>query len=391
MGKLKRFISQYLSLIICLLVIVGLYLFLNCKKIGGETQVEESAMGSFPIENVQQVFPEAVSLERGSKDDLWIVFDSDENQIGYVIDGRQYCKGVVGYAGEVPVLIGLDKDSRVVGVSLLDHMETRSFIRFIDREGFLDSWSGKSIDEALAAEVDSISGATFSSEAIILGVRNTLGSVQGVELQSVKTPFFELKDYVATGVLFFAVASFLLPKRLAKYRLMLLVCNVAVLGGWCVSLVSLAVVSGWLRGGFNIAQAGIVAIIAVLSVVLAVVTGRNFYCGFVCPFGCAQELAGKLGRKNFSVPVRIRKVLGLSKYVLLGGAIFILLFGIEFDLTNIEPFAAFGFESASWIVRILAVVFLIAAVFYPRLWCRFFCPTGLMMNLLRRKKQSKKD
>jgi len=55
-----------------------------------------------------------------------------------------------------------------------------------------------------------------------------------------------------------------------------------------------------------------------------------------------------------------------------------------------EPFGVFT-PHAPWYVILLAVFFLLASVFLPRLWCRWFCPCGALVDFFRRTEPEKKE
>ena len=80
-------------------------------------------------------------------------------------------KDIAGYGGPVPLEIRL-KDGRVAGVKALANTETPDF--FDKAKSLLTRWDGKTIEEAEAQKVDAVSGATFSSQAIIGNVRRGL-------------------------------------------------------------------------------------------------------------------------------------------------------------------------------------------------------------------------
>ena len=46
-----------------------------------------------------------------------------------------------------------------------------------------------------------------------------------------------------------------------------------------------------------------------------------------------------------------------------------------------ELFVAFIFQSATWIVMMMAVVFILLSFFVPRPYCRFVCPMGSFFKL----------
>ena len=54
--------------------------------------------------------------------------------------------------------------------------------------------------------------------------------------------------------------------------------------------------------------------------------------------------------------------------------------GAGFDLMDYEAFSAFMLDQASPVVIVMACAFLVLAVFVPRPYCRFVCPTGSLMK-----------
>lgn len=96
------------------------------------------------------------------------------------------------------------------------------------------------------------------------------------------------------------------------------------------------------------------------------VLGRMI-CGWLCPFGWAQELLDKLPMLKLSKN-KITYYLSYFKYVVL------LLFACDlyfFDLHGLDW---------RWIIGLLAA----AALFIYRPFCRFFCPLGAFYSLFNR-------
>ena len=54
--------------------------------------------------------------------------------------------------------------------------------------------------------------------------------------------------------------------------------------------------------------------------------------------------------------------------------------GVWFDWIDYEPFSAFVFQSASWVVIVIAVVFVSLSTVIIRPYCRFVCPTGSLFK-----------
>jgi len=68
----------------------------------------------------------------------------------------------------------------------------------------------------------------------------------------------------------------------------------------------------------------------------------------------------------------------------LGVIAIILLFGVSVDLTDVEPFSAFTYQTASAVVLVMAIFFLLVSVIIPKPWCNYFCPTGQLLELMRK-------
>ena len=83
----------------------------------------------------------------------------------YTVDTTTLSKDVKGYNGPTPLMITIEKD-KVVKVEALKNEETPGFFRRMTDAGMLNRWNGMTVDEALASNVDAVSGATFSSNAV---------------------------------------------------------------------------------------------------------------------------------------------------------------------------------------------------------------------------------
>ena len=92
-----------------------------------------------------------------------------ENTIGYYADVSP-----VGFKGAVNMMVGLSTDGKVVGVKIISHGETIGIGTKIENEDFLSGFVGK--EGALNGSVDTISGATYSSKAVLAGVDAALGA-----------------------------------------------------------------------------------------------------------------------------------------------------------------------------------------------------------------------
>ena len=108
---------------------------------------------------------------------LGVVFMSQKSASGIitkedgmtVVNTTALTPDVEGYAGTTPVKIYIRKN-KIERVEALPNMETPKYWVRI-KKGILDKWNGLAVKDAAKQEVDVITGATFSSEAVIENVR----------------------------------------------------------------------------------------------------------------------------------------------------------------------------------------------------------------------------
>lgn len=116
--------------------------------------------------------------------------------------------------------------------------------------------------------------------------------------------------------------------------------------------------------------------------------GGAWFCGWLCPFGFAQEWLGKLGRflhiPKFRIPIKLVKWANLTRYIFL--ALSFLGIGIIFMIQS--PYGSFmGVvdQNMSFITQtamILLILFLILSLIIDRPFCRYFCPEGAKYGIV---------
>ena len=93
-----------------------------------------------------------------------------------VINTTSLSEDVEGYAGTTPLTIYIKKD-KIERVEALRNVETPKYFALIKRD-LLSKWNGLTVKKAAAQQVDVITGATYSSEAVIENVRRGLDYYQ---------------------------------------------------------------------------------------------------------------------------------------------------------------------------------------------------------------------
>ena len=331
----------------------------------------------------------------------------------FVVNTKPLAKDVQGYGGPVPLKIHI-KDGRVAAVEAEPNAESPDF--FNRAKELLNHWQNKSVDEALAEEVDAVSGATFSSKAIIANMQRGLayakqrgqwgedGSVgalgtsappiMGSSVGALETSAPPIVGGSAgaletsappivalIAVLLGAIVPLFYNNR--RLHLVQLAVNVVVLGLWTGTFVSYTLFLRIFAGGVSLSAIGALAAPLLMLIVALIypLAGRSgHYCANVCPFGSAQELAGKLSRRKLRITPRVLKLLSVLRNLLWGVLMALLLTGTCTAWIDYELFTAFLYSSASVWVTVLAALFLVLSVWVPRPYCRFVCPTGALIK-----------
>ncbi|MBR1387614.1 MAG: FMN-binding protein [Alloprevotella sp.] len=99
---------------------------------------------------------------------IWKVSVKKRNK-GYVINSGVYSQGTVGYNGNTPLLVYIANDKKVTSIVSLRNRETPNYYQYAEK--ILKNWSGKPVKQAANMNVDAVSGATYSSKAIIKNVQ----------------------------------------------------------------------------------------------------------------------------------------------------------------------------------------------------------------------------
>lgn len=113
-----------------------------------------------------------------------------------------------------------------------------------------------------------------------------------------------------------------------------------------------------------------------LPLLFALFAGRVF-CGGACPLGAIQDL---IILKPISLPVGVRKALGLIPYIYLGLSILFAATQTDFIICRYDPFVGIFRMDATFNMLVLGGSFLIVGMFVGRPYCRFLCPYGVLLN-----------
>lgn len=370
------------------IIVIVIILSLNKKeksyiRLNDQTELKVPELNS----SILTLFPDTKELIQ-TDSSIYQVVGKNDSVYGYLIYTSPFTDDILGYGGPTPLQIAVSPEKKILNVALLpENDETPGYLEWVVENGIFESWNGLTVAEAVGKKVDVASGATMSSEAIIETMQHRLAMLNN---SSFDKPFDWMKLWSNMAILLvlaFAMYSYFSPKKTKNLRLLLLSLSTLVLGLWQGKMLSLASDYNWLTNGINWAASWTLILILGISIVLPLISGKSFYCTYLCPYGALQELIGKITKRKLVIPEKLRTLLVRLRPVYLILIVAALLTGLPVDLANFEPFSAFAIQSASIIVLVLAGFFLGISVFVSRPWCKYFCPTGTILTQFNRKKK----
>ncbi len=123
---------------------------------------------------LEQFFPDVADFESQQlgEDSFDLVYDSSDRLIGVMATAEQQ-----GYEGTILYNLALDAGSKIVGLRVVSHSETPGVGDVITTDDFQKQFIGKGYEDPLTAgeDVDTVSGATISSSAMINSIRRVVG------------------------------------------------------------------------------------------------------------------------------------------------------------------------------------------------------------------------
>jgi len=255
------------------------------------------------------------------------------------------------------------------------------------------------------ADIDAVSGATVSSEAILSALqtsgRNFATQVLGRVLERVGEQRPRRAKYLPDTHGICLIAAFVLAlivtfKGGFWTRLLVLSLNLAVGGIWLnAQYSSEQIVTALSWHAPSLAPTGAFLLVAGMLFLVAIL--GNVYCGYICPFGAAQELVGYVLPRRFKpkISVESMRAARFVKYIVL--LVLIVLFFASRNRTtlaadplisifNLRSFGCaqdrFSIRDFQKVVTLTAAGALVGSVFCTRFWCRYLCPAGAFLSLL---------
>jgi len=394
------------------------------------------------LSQVQRVFPAAQSITPLNDKTLAYIVRSERAQLGYAFTTGELAP-VSAYSGKpINSLVGLGEDGLIKGVNILHHEEPILVIGISDEDlaAFVAQFVGKKTTDRIRVGakgragyvgIDGITGATITTMVLTSSVnkavhrvaeaygipRDNALAMPGMEAVApalvdwdepawkllwqdriVELVLVSLALLLLLAVLFFQdwlVKHTVLFHRL---RVVYLLFTVFFIGFYCsaqLSVINLLAFFHSMSSGFSWATLLIEPVVFLLWAFVAIsilLWGRGVYCGWLCPFGAAQDLISKLatrlGIEGYRLPQMVHERLWAIKYFIL-----IALVGLSLDsmvnaarLAEVEPF------KTTFILRfarepefvVYALALLAVSAINSKFYCKYLCPLGAGLSFATR-------
>ncbi|MBN2594092.1 MAG: 4Fe-4S binding protein [Sedimentisphaerales bacterium] len=341
----------------------------------------------------------AVIDEGARKVDYFRVFDANDVLTGYIFSSEDLAPEVRGFGGKINLAVHVDDpNGRLIGFHIIRSNETPVYLEL------LADWCKSLIGRELYqpepfAHIQAVTGATISSEAVLSALGTSGQRFAAEVLGKTTSPLAEqrvhLAKYLPDNSAIYLIAAFIAALIVTYFggfwsRLIVLGLSLGIGGIWLNAQYSseqiVTILSGLMPA---LAMTG--TFLLVVGVPLLVIIFGNLYCGYICPFGAAQELIGYVlpGRFKPSILNESMRKARFVKYVIL--LIVVIVFFASRDRTTLvaDPLISiFGLRLTTADFRsaliIIVAASLIGSLFWPRFWCRYLCPAGAFLSLLNR-------
>lgn len=383
---MKRLLEHLLSLLVVFLLLCSAAIWsgqlLGHSLAASRTEQAAPAFAAPDEAQLRALGLDGAGIRLAPRDSAtWTVLDAEGEAMGYVLSSAPFAPAIEGFAGPTPLYIYMDTEGRVVRSAAGENAETPDFFASA-WDGTAPKWEGKDAETGAKLKVDAVSGATYSSRAIVRNMQQTLAAYAASQANDLREPAigWGRTAAVAAVLLLGGVAAWRLRGR-KWVRLGVLALNVGVLGFWCGQFLSLSLLRGWVANGLDPVVYLPTLLMLGVAVVLPFFGRKRHYCTWVCPYGSAQELAARLPLPKIPCSPAVYRWMQRVRMGVLCLLLLLLWSDLGLFLLDYEPFSAFLVQTAPTAVLVLAGAFLAASLFVPQLWCHACCPMGALLDL----------
>ncbi|MCU4177771.1 4Fe-4S binding protein [Carboxylicivirga sp. N1Y90] len=228
----------------------------------------------------------------------------------------------------------------------------------------------------------------FICNSIIQTFEKTIANYLKTEQQNTSISTIRIVQLVLLALILFFSLSMVLGKRFKQFYWYYLILVFIVMGIWLKKMLSVDVIHNWLSNGLPWQSNWELIAILLLSLAMSIAGHKKYYCNYLCPMGAIQLLAAKVSPFN-TRNIKLKISVLTLRNIYLSFIWSSLILGFALPLSNMEPFLAFSFKMASWLMLLAGILIVILSLFYNRPWCQL-CPTGCLLDSVPSIKKTRK-
>jgi len=372
-GNKKNSQERWIASITLVLVLVGFFI--------GLVRNSEDV---YPYLN--KLMPNTTSFKNTGLE-AYTAFSSDaqETATAYIATGE-----FDGFGGPLKMLTAIDTTGKIISCEVIEQRETSSWYRRVMDAGILETLRGKTCRDpfVLGQDVDGVTGATYTSRAIVESVKQASRQIANENLHLNLADDADNKftfGFPEISLILLFILGYIARGRGKKYltriRWFSLISGLLIIG--CIINYQITIVDfsklfmGYWPNFYN----HVYWYILVWGVILIyTVTGKNIYCQWICPFGAAQECIGAIGKAKAYSGFEYKATFKWIRWAIVWFAVISAFIFRNPGIASYEVYGTLFDLSGTNSQFILLIVILGAALLIKLPWCNYICPVPVFQN-----------
>lgn len=333
---------------------------------------------------------------------------TQEEQQDYIRTGP-LVDDIIGYQGPTELLFKVSEEGVVEQIKIRKSFDNEPYVEYVAEDRyFWKIFADKTVEQLadfdlVEMQVEGVSGATMTSQAVAATIVAAANELRTREQDAVSHEYGDAEEFfrrstvsttelaTVAWILLVGVFVYFKIQRRRFWRTLWLIGTLLILGVWAGNLLSMSLLVGWSSAGTAATIAPGLALLCMVALLAPPLAKANPYCSHLCPHGAVQQILRPRGitdskrrRWQWKPSPRLQRLLKWIPGATLVIGYLLVLLRPQTDLASWEPFHAYLFPIASVATLILFVVSVAASAFVPMAYCRFGCPTGSLLDYLRR-------
>ena len=347
------------------------------------------------VKEVRHLLPEARSLKASAQRPGFLeALDENGKILGLAGRTSPASDSVIGYRGPSDLLVILDAQGvKLQAIKLRKTFDTPDYVAYVTGDKyFMNLFNGMGIPKLASLDIEKdliegVSGATKTSWGFAESLRARAVALLGGKSKPTEHFSFASVKRADWGLLAVVISSLVMTlTKLRGNKIARWIHQAALIGYagiFSSALLSQGLLVGWTRSGLPWRTAPVFLLLAVMSFALPLFTRRQFYCHHYCPHGALQQWLSHKLKWQLHVPQAVGRWLEKIPVLLLVFILVVVMLGKNISLNTLEPFDAWAISIAGRSAIVIAVTGLVASLFVPMSYCRYGCPTGVLLKYVR--------